>query len=400
MATRRIYLDHNASAPLRAVARDAMVTAFDGGGNASSIHAEGRLARGIVEKARAQVAALVGAEPANIIFTSGATEAATLALTPDQRLNGKARHADALLRLITEHPCVLNGGRFPASSVVDLPVGSDGLVDEDVFDKTLRDHETPFVAIQLVNSETGIIQPVARLAERVRARGGYVLCDAVQAAGRIPLSIGDLGVDYLLLSAHKIGGPQGAGALVLANATLEPAPLISGGAQESRRRAGTENVAAIAGFGAAAKAAAQEATTYSETMVSSAALAEKIRSVCNDVGLADRLHLFSSGANSVPNTLCFALEGLEAQTALIDFDLQGIALSSGSACSSGKVGASHVLKAMGVPDSIARCALRVSTGLTTTQADLDTFIAAFDRMAQRLARRTADAHMTDTQDAA
>ncbi len=400
MAQARIYLDHNASAPLCAVAREAMIAALDGGANASSIHAEGRFARGIVEKARVQVAALARADPANVIFTSGASEAAMLALTPDQRLNGKARPAGALLRLTTEHPCVLNGGRFPADAVIDLPVNSDGLIDEDAFAETLRNHATPLVAIQLVNSETGIVQPVARIAEQVRARGGYVLCDAVQAAGRLPLSMTDLGVDYLLLSAHKIGGPQGAGALVLANATLEPAPLITGGAQENRRRAGTENVAAIAGFGAAAKIAAHQAVAYGEMMHSSAALPEKIRTICDMHGLNNCLHIFSERADSVPNTLCFALDGLEAQTALIDFDLQGIALSSGSACSSGKVGSSHVLKAMGVPEAIARCALRVSTGPSTTKADLDTFIAAFDRMAKRLAERTADAHMPDTRDAA
>jgi len=391
MSATRIYLDHNATSPLRPAAREAMLFAMESVGNPSSIHGEGRAARGTVERARGEVAALVGADPANIIFTSGATEAAALALTPDIRLSGQPRRATALLRLTTEHPCVLSGGRFAPEAIHDLPVDSNGLIDEAVLDEKLSQHDVPLVAVQLANSETGIVQPVARIAEKVRAKGGYVLCDAVQAAGRLSVDINELNVDFLLLSAHKLGGPQGVGALVLGNSTVEPAPLLAG-TQENHRRGGTENVAAIAGFGAAASEALMQLPDYSRQMMEPPDVYDCTREVLHKYDLLDRLHVFGWSGPSLMNTYCFALEGLEAQTALIDFDLNGIAISSGSACSSGKVGSSHVLAAMGVSPEIAKCALRVSTALTTTEAEIDAFFAVFDRMAQRVAARDTKQH--------
>lgn len=381
MAMVRTYLDHNATAPLRPLARDSMLRALNAPVNPSSIHGEGRAAKAMVEVARKQVAALVGADVANVIFTSGATEAAAQALTPDIRLNGDTRSPSRLLVCDTEHPCVRNGGRLAHIRTV-VPVNRHGVVDLDALAELLAGEAVPYVAVQLVNSETGVIQPVAEISQMVRAKGGYVLCDAVQAAGRLPLDISALGADFMLLSAHKLGGPQGAGALVLGNATLEPGPLLMGGAQENRRRAGTENVAAIAGFGAAAEEAAGEAgvLTYPD-------FESHVRQIADRHGLTSRLHIFGADAPRAANTLCFALEGLSAQTALIDFDLRGIALSSGSACSSGKVGASHVLSAMEVPDKISTCALRVSCGPTTSAQDLDTFCTLFDSLAAKVAAR-------------
>jgi cysteine desulfurase len=358
-----------------------MEHAFAAPVNASSIHGEGRAARGMVEEARRQVATLVVADPTNVIFTSGATEAAAQALTADIRLNGERRSPSAFLVGATEHPCVLSGGQL-AEIRQTIPVNGNGLIDIDALKDMIAGEAVPYVAVQLVNSETGVIQPVAEIASLVRAKGGYVLCDAVQAAGRIPLNINELGVDFLLLSAHKIGGAQGAGALVLGNSTLEPAPLLTGGAQENRRRAGTENVAAIAGFGVAA----QEATAEADTMTYPA-IAKLVVETTERHGLADRLHIFGKDEPRISNTTCFALEGLEAQTALIDFDLRGVAISSGSACSSGKVGASHVLAAMDVPAEIAKCALRISTGPTTCQADVQLFADVLDSIAAKTAAR-------------
>ncbi len=400
MTGTRVYLDHNATSPLRPAARGAMCAAMDAVGNASSVHGEGRGAKKLVEQARSKVAALVNAAPENVVFTASATEAAHLALTPQISSGGVPCPAGKLYVLETEHPCVLAGGRFDPQNILALPVKPNGLIDIPALEVLLEAHDdeggVPFVAVQLVNSETGIIQPVAEIAQKVRFRGGYVLCDAVQAAGRLPLDAKTLGVDFVLLSAHKIGGPMGAAALVNAHAILDFPPAIRGGGQESNRRAGTENVPAIAGFGAAANDAAKEAGDYSTIAELRDSLEAGLVPICERLGLSSRLRVFGQDVDRVGNTTLFALKCLRAETALIAFDLDGVAVSSGSACSSGKVGNSHVLEAMNVAPELAQGAIRVSLGWNSKREDVERFLVVFERIASGLAKRLG----YETQDSA
>jgi cysteine desulfurase len=382
MTTERIYLDANAGVPLLPAARQAMVAALEAGGNASSVHAEGRAARRIVEEARAAVAALAGAVPGNVVFTSGATEAAATALSPTMRVGGEAVTIRRLYVGATEHPCVLAGGRFAAEQVVRLPVRADGTLDLDALGRTLDAHDAAdgpfFLALMLANNETGVVHPVAEVARRVKARDGLVFCDAVQAPGRIAVDIAALGVDFLALSAHKLGGPQGAGALVLAEETVRPEPLMRGGGQESYRRAGTENVAAIAGFGVAASAAGHHLQEAGRLEI----LRDRLEAGIAEV--APEALIVGSGGERLPNTVLFAVPGLSAETAVIAFDLEGIAVSSGSACSSGKVGPSHVLEAMGVAPELRRSGIRASLGPESSEADVEGFLAAWRGIYARL----------------
>lgn len=368
-----------------------MAAAMERVGNPSSVHSEGRQARGVVETAREQVASLVNAPKEAVIFTSGATEATHLALSPNIRSGGEARHASKLYVLETEHPCVLAGGRFEPEHVLAVPVKSDGFIDLAALEALLDVHDdasgAPFVAVQLANSETGVVQPVAEVARMVRFRGGYVLCDAVQAAGRLPIDVAKLGVDFLILSSHKIGGPMGAGALINAHSILETEPLLRGGGQETNRRAGTENVPAIAGFGEAAVQAASEAADFASITALRDSLEAGLLPICEKLGLADRLTIFGQSATRLGNTSLIALRGMKAETALIAFDLDGVAVSSGSACSSGKVGNSHVLQAMGVSPDVAQAAIRVSLGWNSTRDDVLQFLSVFERLAVGLARR-------------
>lgn len=392
MTGNRAYLDHNATSVLRPAARDAMVDAIKSGGNPSSVHGEGRNARRLVEKARSQVAELINVAADAVTFTSGATEAAHLALTPQIRNSGVLQPAGALYVLETEHPCVLAGGRFNQEQIVTIPVLSTGVIDLDAFDQLLNDHKEtngrPYVAVQLVNSETGVIQPVAEIAKRTRFKGGYILCDAVQAVGRIPVDAKDLGVDFIILSAHKIGGPQGVGAFINVHSILDVASAVRGGSQETNKRAGTENVPAIAGFGAAAMEAGKDIANYGNITALRDSIIDQLAPICSANGLADDLVVFGADAERVGNTLLFGLRGLKAETALIAFDLDGVAVSSGSACSSGKVGKSHVLEAMKADQAAARGAIRVSLGWNSTQEDADKFITAFGRVAKRLSEMT------------
>ncbi|MEM8749221.1 MAG: cysteine desulfurase family protein [Pseudomonadota bacterium] len=387
MAQRRTYLDHNATSALRPAARGAMIDALSKTGNPSSVHGEGREARRLIEVARRQVAELAGCSTDGVIFTSGATEAAHMALTPLIASDGAPRPASKLYVLETEHPCVLSGGRFTQEDVADIPVHEDGLIDLDTLDKVLEDHDydvgAPYVAVQLVNSETGVIQPVAEMAKRVRLRGGYVLCDAVQAFGRIAVDASELGCDFLLISSHKLGGPQGVGALLVHHTILDVPSALRGGGQETNRRAGTENVAAIAGFGAAAEHVAKNMHENMQISELRDSIETALVTICSRHGLLEELTIFGKSAPRVPNTCLFALNGMRAQTALINLDIEGIAVSSGSACSSGKVGSSHVLQAMGVDDDLAECALRVSLGWNSTMEDVEHFERVFAALVKR-----------------
>jgi cysteine desulfurase len=381
----RSYLDHNATSPLRPEAAEAMARALQLPGNASSAHAEGRAARAAVERAREQVAALVGAAPKNVVFTSGGTEAANTILTPGFRRSGEAGPA-VLLVGATEHPCVLDGHRF--SRAERVLVDRDGLIDLSWLEARLAQAgEGVLVSIQTANNETGVLQPAAEAARLVHAHGSLIHSDAVQGAGKIPVEIARLGVDTLTLSAHKLGGPKGAGAIILASERLEIADrLVRGGGQERGYRAGTENVAAIAGFGEAAETARLRLDEEAARMRALRSQAEAVL-----LRLAPDAVILGGAADRLPNTFAFAVPGLKAETALIAFDLEGIALSSGSACSSGKVKRSHVLEAMGVEPRLAEGALRVSLGWNSTEEDVLRFGKACETVFATLYKRRASA---------
>jgi cysteine desulfurase len=384
MAERRAYLDHNASAPLVPAARAAMLAALDVDANPSSVHAEGRAARRIIEEARRSVAALVGAEPDHVVFTSGATEAATTLLTPNWRMGRGALTMSRLRVAASDHPCLLSGGRFAKDRVEVLPVGRDGVLDLAALGDALDSHDKstglPLVAVHAANNETGVIQPIAEIARLVGAAGGVLVVDAVQAAGRIHVDTSNGYGDFLMLSSHKLGGPKGAGAIVARSDLMMPAPLVTGGGQEKGHRAGTENLAAIAGFGAAAAEAARKLGEIGLVR----ARRDRIEEIV--ARIAPGAEIFGKAAERLPNTSFFALPGIKAETAQIGFDLAGVALSAGSACSSGKVGPSHVLKAMGHGDDAG--ALRVSIGHSTSDADVEMFAEAVGAIVERHERRT------------
>lgn len=362
----RIYLDYNATCPIRPAVIDTVVAMMHEVGNASSIHGHGRTARKHVEDARAQVAALVGIRSAQVIFNAGATEGNNTILT------GYRDHSVFVSAI--EHPSVLES----APHAKYVPVTGDGIIGLAALEEMLS-HESPaLVSFQYVNSETGVIQPITEAAALAKSKGALVHCDAVQAAGRIPLDFSALGVDYLTLSAHKFGGPQGTGALIFREGLQIP-KFLYGGGQEKRQRAGTENVAGIAGFGIAAELAAGEITAYQDLCLGfRRALEDGLRACASDIVIA--------GENTlrVANTTNIILPGVSAETQMMAMDLEGIAASSGSACSSGTFKPSHVLAAMGFDESSARAALRFSTGWATTIADVEDTIAAYGRMVARV----------------
>ena len=367
--TERAYFDWNATAPLRPEAREATVAALSRTGNASSVHGEGRAARALIEKARAEVAALVGAEPAGVIFTSAATEANMLALTPSL--------GDALFVSAIEHPSVRAGGRFGA--VTELPVTGEGVVDLGKAEALIASAKRPLVSLMLANNETGIVQPVRELADIVHARGGLLHVDALLAPGRMAVDMAALGADLLTISSHKLGGPQGAGALVVRDG-IAIEPLIRGGGQERNRRAGTENVAAIAGFGVASSSARSSENAAKYLIELRDRIEAGIRSV------TPQAVIFGAGQPRLPNTILVAVPGMSAETAIIAFDLAGIALSSGAACSSGKVSASRVLAAMGVPENLAKAALRISFGAETTENEVESLLIAWRKLVPSLSK--------------
>ena len=378
----RSYFDWNATTPLRPQAREALLEALAASGNPSSVHAEGRAARNLVEHARVQVAALIGAQPANVFFTSGGTEANMAALTPAIETAGDKRPRDRLFMSAIEHSSVRTGGRFPREAIEDVRVTSEGRVDLPALAEAVGRSSRPLVSLMLANNETGVIQPVAEAASIVRAAGGLLHVDAIQAVGRIRRDIGEMGADLVTLSAHKIGGPKGVGALVRRGDDIHLSePLIRGGGQERGFRAGTENVAGIAAFGAAAAVARDARAAEAARMI---ALRDRLESGLK--AISPTAVIFGETAERLPNTTLFTVEGMKAETAVIAFDLEGIAVSSGAACSSGKVQPSHVLAAMGISPALLRGAVRVSLGWTTEEADIERFLAAWRKLASALSK--------------
>ncbi len=370
--TTRAYLDHNATAPVRPEAAAAVMRALSLVGNPSSVHGEGRRAHALIEEARADVARLVGAKTAEVIFTSGGTEAANLAIHSAIAALGVER----LIISAIEHDCVRASAAASGLPVDVLPVDNTGTADLAALEALLARPGKALVALMLANNETGVIQPVGGASKLAHEAGALLLSDTIQAAGRISIDVKALGADMVLLSAHKIGGPQGVGALVLREG-LAFEPLIRGGGQEKRRRAGTENVAGIAGFGAAARLALGDEAHAPDL----ARLRDKLETALR--AFAPDLVVFGEAARRLPNTSLFAASGLVSETLIVALDLDGLAVSAGSACSSGKVTRSHVLAAMGVADDLAGGAIRVSLGAGNTDIDIEKFVAGWSRYVAR-----------------
>jgi cysteine desulfurase len=376
VTTAAAYLDYNAGAPARPEVVAAVAEALAEAGNPSSVHAAGRAARRRVEGARAAVAALVGADPAGVVFTSGGTEANALALAG----SGRSR----LLVSAVEHASVLDA--VPGAE--RIPVDADGVVDLARLDAMLAaDGRPALVSVMMANNETGVLQPVAEMARLARARQALVHCDAAQAPGRVAVSLSTLGVDFLTLSAHKLGGPMGVGALVMADPSFPLLPALLGGGQERRRRAGSENVPGIAGFGVAAARASDDMAS-GRPILDIGELRDRLEGSARR--LVPQTVVVAESADRLPNTSCLALPGVAGQTQVMALDLAGVAVSAGSACSSGKVGESHVLAAMGVAAAIRGSAIRVSLGWASRAEDVDRFLAAWAELARRKGFRVSD----------
>ncbi|NQY97458.1 MAG: cysteine desulfurase [Henriciella sp.] len=372
-----IYADYNATAPVRPEAKAAMMASLDVGANPSSVHGPGRAARKLLEIARAQVAVAIGARAQDVIFTSGGTEANALAV------NGVVAQLDGKCTLLVsaiEHEAVMKNAGYAGVPVETVYVTTDGVLDLDWLRQRLADWDaerdgTPVLAVMIANNETGVVQPVAEAATLVREAGGLTHCDAVQGLGKIMVNVNLLGVDYLALSAHKIGGPQGVGALwVRSGAPLKP--VLFGGGQERSLRSGTENLSGIAGFGAATEAAIRDMPKLQKLAAARDAMEAKLVA---EAGVT----VFGAAAERLPQTSNFAIPGFRAETQVMAMDLGGVAVSSGSACSSGKVKRSLVLSAMGVSDELSDSAIRVSFGWDTQPADFDAVAEAWLSAAKR-----------------
>lgn len=375
----RVYLDYNATSVPRVSAKEAVSAAMLAPANASSVHTEGRAARAIVEDARHQLSVLIGAQTEAIFFTSGATESNATALSPELELAGKAARFDVLLLSGVEHPAVRAGGSFKQEQIEYVPVDANGVIVLDALKEALAKHKSAgrraFVSVMAANNETGVLQPLRAVADIVHQHDGVFHSDAVQVIGKIPFDLRESGVDILSITSHKLGGPQGIGAVVTAHRDTRLPAIMRGGGQERGRRQGTESVAAIAGFGAAATEAGQTLTPEGSRLGAlRAKIEEGIRSIAKDAVI------FGERAARLPNTTFFATPGITAETALIVLDLDGVALSAGSACSSGKSAASPTLQAMGVSSEIGRCAMRVSTGWNTSEADVTQFLNTFAKV--------------------
>lgn len=365
--TQRIYLDYNATAPLHPSTLDVMKKIYGIPLNASSVHKFGREGRQAIETARTYVANLVGAKESQVIFNSGATEGNNTVL----------HHFKGQRVLVSniEHPSVLEAA--PWAEII--PVTKEGLVDLGALEAMLKKEPAALVSIMLANNETGIIQPVKEAAMIAKNHGALIHCDAVQAAGRIPVNMQELGVDFLTLSAHKIGGPQGIGALVLGICGITPV-LLYGGGQEKSARAGTENIAGIAGFGEAAKLAQAQQKDFT-------AMRTKLENFLKENGAK----VYGENLPRLSNTTFFSIQGIKAETALMALDLDGIAISGGSACTSGTVKPSHVLRAMHAPENETAAALRVSMGWDTKEEDIEGFIQSFSKFLNRTQKKQAHA---------
>jgi cysteine desulfurase len=367
------YLDYNATAPVRSEVVHAMTEVLRSHGNASSIHGPGRQARSRIETARSDIAKLVGAKADEVIFTSGGTEANNLALcgTKTNRVLVSAIEHDSILRAA------------PADSAI-IPVLASGIIDLAAMDAMLGETDAPaLVSVMLANNETGIVQPVTQAATIAHAHGALLHCDAVQAVGKMPVDCGALGADLLTLSAHKFGGPQGVGVLIVRNG-LEITPRMRGGGQERGRRGGTENIAAIVGFGIASVLASEALPTLIAKM---SALRDRLENGVREI--TPYAVFFGREVPRLANTSCFALPGVAAATQVMNLDLAGVAVSAGAACSSGKVVRSGVLSAMGVEDGLAGAAIRISLGWATKAADIDAFLSAWEMIAGRVKLRQA-----------
>ncbi|OUS13235.1 cysteine desulfurase [Rhodospirillales bacterium 47_12_T64] len=366
---RSIYLDYNATAPVRPEVIEAVASALGQTGNPSSIHEYGRAARRLVEDARAEIAALVGSKPARVVFTSGGTEANNLSL----KGSGRSR----ILVSSIEHPSVL---QVHASAEI-IPVDNQGRINLSVLETLLDEEgENTLVSIMMANNETGVLQPVEEIVKLAHTKGALVHCDAVQAAGKIPFNCEELGVDFTTISSHKLGGPQGVGAMILGKG-LEIVAQQLGGGQERRRRGGTENVPGIVGFGVAARLSHEGLSDMSEKSRARDVMEQKL------LAAAPNARVFGLEVPRVPNTTTISMPGVPSDTQLMVLDLEGYAVSSGSACSSGKVQASHVLKAMGADDKAAGEAIRISTGWNSSPEDLDLFADAWIGLFQRKGER-------------
>lgn len=374
----RIYLDYNASAPLRPCANTVMqqvIGVESAAMNASTVHHFGREGRRIIEEARQAVAALVNAPPAQVIFNSGATEGNNTVIQHFSRTYPQKR----ILVSAIEHPSVLQA----APNLERIPVKSDGTIDPQALETMMASGgEVALVSVMAVNNETGAIQDVSQLSQIAHKYGAFVHSDAVQAAGRIPLSLTEFGIDFLTLSAHKIGGPQGVGALVLGLCGETP-KLLFGGGQEKSARAGTENICGIAGFGAAAKESLERMNHYQALATWRDRLERELLETTPDV------IIHAKTVKRVANTSFFSVLGLSSETLLMALDLEGVAVSNGSACSSGRVEPSHVLKAMGCDDKIAASALRVSLGWATKESDIEGFLVVWKTVTARIRKKDA-----------
>ena len=377
--SRTIYLDYNATAPVKPAVVDAVAQALATGGNPSSVHATGRNARIAVENAREKVASLLGASAGDVIFTSGGTEANNLCLRSFHEAGRK------LLVSAVEHPSVMTTALALGATIV--PVDQNGVVQPDSLAGLLEaegKEQSVLVSVMAANNETGVLQPIQELAEIAHQYGALMHTDAVQVAGKIPFDMNELNVDLATVSAHKTSGPAGTGALVTSAGVGKMQGFQTGGGQEKGLRPGTENLAGIAGFGVAAELAADDLARGTEIEVLRDSLEQQI------VDFAPDVRIFGADTARVGNTSCFAMPGVDSEVQVMSFDLEGIAVSAGAACSSGKVSASPVLLAMGVDETAASSAIRVSLGWGTTQDDIDEFVAAWKALYGRLGQKSEE----------